>query len=73
VLSEHVALGVVEGHKVVGPIARYPAEGSGADLLRGMPADEIVRIQADEVKATGRGRAAGSDRLCDARYRPEKA
>lgn len=55
VISEHIALGVVEGHRVIGPLVTYPVKGSAADILRGMPADEMVRIQADEVKALAEG------------------
>lgn len=55
VVSEHIALGVVEGHSLTGPLVTYPAEGSGADLLRGMPSDELVRIQANELKALAEG------------------
>ena len=54
-MSEHIALGVVEGDRVVGQVVRYPAEGSGADAIRSLPADELVRIQADEVKALAEG------------------
>jgi|SRR5579862_1205903 predicted NBD/HSP70 family sugar kinase len=55
VMSEHIALGVVEGDRVVGQVVRYPAEGSGADAIRSLPADELVRVQADEIKALAEG------------------
>src|SRR5271168_3163919 len=55
VMSEHIALGLVEGDRVVREVVRYPAEGSGADAIRSLPADELVRIQADEVKALAEG------------------
>jgi glucokinase len=55
VVSEHIAWGVVEGDSVVGAISSYPREGSGADLLHAMPADELVGRIADEVKALAEG------------------
>jgi glucokinase len=55
VMSEHIALGVVEGDRVLGQVVRYPAEGSGADAIRSLPADELVRVQADEIKALAEG------------------
>jgi predicted NBD/HSP70 family sugar kinase len=55
VVSEHIAWGIVEGDSVVGAITSYPTEGSGADVLHAMPADELVRRIADEVKALSEG------------------
>jgi len=52
VVTDHITLGVVtSGNQVEGEVTRYPAENSGADAIRGMPADELVRVQADELKA----------------------
>ena len=55
VVSEHIAWGIVEGHTLVGAISSYPLEGSGADLLHAMPADELVKRIADEIKALAEG------------------
>jgi glucokinase len=55
VVSEHIAWGIVDGDSVVGQITSYPMEGSGADLLHAMPADELVKRIADEVKAMAEG------------------
>jgi len=55
VMSDHIALGLVEGDRVVREVVRYPAENGGADVIRTLPADELVRIQADEVKALAEG------------------
>jgi predicted NBD/HSP70 family sugar kinase len=55
VVSEHIAWGIVDGDAVVGLITSYPTEGSGADLLHAMPADELVGRIADEVKAMAEG------------------
>jgi predicted NBD/HSP70 family sugar kinase len=46
---------VVEGFSVEGDITTYPTEGSGADLLHAMPADEMVGRIADEIKAMAEG------------------
>jgi glucokinase len=54
VVSEHIAWGLVEG-SAVGEITSYPMEGSGADLLQAIPADELVGRIADEVKALAEG------------------
>src|ERR1700683_705889 len=54
VVSEHIAWGIVEGDSV-GEISSYPMEGSGADLLQAIPADELVGRIADEVKALAEG------------------
>jgi predicted NBD/HSP70 family sugar kinase len=55
VVSEHIAWGMVDGDSVVGAISSYPTEGTGADLLTVMPADELVSRIADEVKALAEG------------------
>ncbi len=55
VVSEHIAWGIVEGSAVTGAISSYPMEGSGGDMLQSMPADELVRRIADEIKAMAEG------------------
>ena len=55
VVSEHITLGVVDENHVAGAIARYPVEGSGADTIRAMPTDDLIRVQADEIKALAEG------------------
>lgn len=55
VVSEHIALGIVEGDQVPSEVIRYPHDGSGADSMRSLPADELIRIQADEIKALAEG------------------
>lgn len=55
VVSQHIALGLVEGHTLAGPVVVYPPDGIDADGFRGMPADELVRIQANELKALAEG------------------
>jgi glucokinase len=55
VVTDRITLGVVTGDQVQGGVVRYPAENSGADAIRGVPADELVRVQADELKALTEG------------------
>ena len=55
VISEHIAFGIVEGGRIASPVTRYPNDPNGADLVRGMPAEEIVRVQADEIKGLAEG------------------
>jgi glucokinase len=49
--TEHIAVGLVEGHKLVGAIRRFPATESPADQLGGMPAQEIVAALAEQIAA----------------------
>lgn len=59
VVSDHIALGVVEGDRVIGELVHYPPSGSedhnASDQIRAMPAEELVRVQADEIKALAEG------------------
>lgn len=54
VVTNHLALGVVDGNQVSGGVFRYPGNGE-TDAIRGMPAEDLVRLQADEVKALAEG------------------
>ncbi len=55
VVNEHITLGVVDQDHVAGTITRYPTEGSGADAIRAMPTDDLIRVVADEIKASAEG------------------
>jgi predicted NBD/HSP70 family sugar kinase len=55
VITGHITLGVVTENQLKGGVVRYPVENGGADAIRGVPADELVRIQADELKALAEG------------------
>ena len=55
VVTDHITLGVVEDNQVVGQVVRYPPDYSDVDALRGVPADDLVRVQADELKALAEG------------------
>jgi len=54
-VTEHVAVGVVENNELVGPVRRFPEADNFRDVLEGMPAEEIVRHIAEEIEAAGRG------------------
>ncbi len=55
VVTDHITFGVVENNQVVGEVLRYPADRTDVDALRGLPAEELVRVQADEIKALAEG------------------
>jgi glucokinase len=55
VVSGHATLGIVEGNRLAGTAIRYPADEADADLIRGMPAAELVQVLAGEVKALKEG------------------
>jgi glucokinase len=54
VVTDHLALGVVDANQVYGSVLRYPDNGE-SDAVRTMPAEDLVRLQADEVKALAEG------------------
>src|SRR5438445_10429051 len=41
-VMEHIAVGSVEGHKVVGPLSIFPEKPQSLDPLQSMPAEGIV-------------------------------
>jgi glucokinase len=53
--GERIAVGVVEGAKIVGPIRRYPEEGSNEDSLAEMPAEAYGRLLRHEIEETAAG------------------
>ena len=54
-VTEHIAVGVVEHNKLVGTVRRFPDADSLRDVLEGMPAEEIVRRIAQEIELVSRG------------------
>ncbi len=51
---EHIAVGIVEGHRLAGPILSFPDEGPSPGRLQSMPADEIaaaIRAKIDDAVA----------------------
>lgn len=54
VVTDRLTLGVVDGNQVSGNVLRYPANGE-TDAIRSMPAEDLVRLQADEIKTLAEG------------------
>jgi len=47
--AEHIAAGLVEDERLVGPLWRYPQEPEDRNGLQGMPAESIVRRICEEI------------------------
>jgi glucokinase len=48
---EHIAVGLVEDHRVVGPIRVYPDDRAASSPLQGMPADQIAETICAQMRA----------------------
>jgi glucokinase len=57
--GERVAVGVVEGNRVVGSIRRYPEEESQADSLAETPAEAYVDLMRREIEEVSAGAEIG--------------
>ena len=57
VISDHITLGVVENDQLTGNVVRYPGGGDESEQIHSMPFEEMVRVQADEIKALAEGEA----------------
>ncbi|HEX5430859.1 MAG TPA: ROK family protein [Bryobacteraceae bacterium] len=62
VAAEHIAAGAVEDHRLIGEVRRFGADSEdndqgGGDVLRGMPAEELVQKLAAEAHALAAGSA----------------
>jgi predicted NBD/HSP70 family sugar kinase len=55
-VTEHIAVGVVESIELVGEVRRFPSTGDNAALLESMPSEEIVRRIGDEIVLIAQGR-----------------
>ena len=53
-VMEHIAVGMVEGDKVVGPLRIYPEKGNSVDALLSMPADRIAECIAQQLQELGK-------------------
>jgi glucokinase len=56
--AEHIVVGLVEGHRVLGPLVRYPERGRGADVFRSMPAESIGQCLREQIQKVGAGQNA---------------
>jgi glucokinase len=54
-VTEHIAVGLLEGNGIVGQVRKFPDAENQADLLEGMPAEEIVRRIGEEIELAGEG------------------
>ena len=54
-VMEHIAVGLVEGDKVVGPLRRYPEKEDSADALLAMPADKIAECIRTQIESLAKG------------------
>jgi len=54
-VTEHIAVSLIENYRLVGPIHRFPEAGSISDALEGMPAEEIVQRIAHEIEIAAQG------------------
>ena len=54
-VTEHIAVGVVENNELVGPVRRFPEAADLRDVLEGMPAEEIVQRIGQEIELIRQG------------------
>ena len=54
-VTEHIAVGVVEDNQIVGAIRRFPDVVNSPDALGGMPAEEIVQHIGREIETACAG------------------
>jgi predicted NBD/HSP70 family sugar kinase len=56
-VTEHIAVSLVENNKLVGTLRKFPETGNTSDLLEGMPAEEIVQRIGQEIEFAAQGQA----------------
>ena len=54
-VMEHIAVGLVEGDKVVGPLNIFPEKSQTLDPLQSMPAESIVECVRQQVEKVASG------------------
>jgi predicted NBD/HSP70 family sugar kinase len=54
---EHIAVGLVEDHRLVEPARVYPEGNSSSSPLQSMPAEQIAEVICTQVEAAARGHA----------------
>ena len=59
-VMEHIAVGLVEGHKVVGPLSIFPETPQSLDPLQSMPAEGIVDCIRQQVEKVAGGEKISS-------------
>ena len=58
--AEHIAVGLVNNHQLVGSLRVFPPVGSDSDFLIELPTDEIARRLAEQIEAVAAGQENGS-------------
>jgi glucokinase len=56
-VTEHIAVSLIENNQIVGPVRRFPEAGNLSDALEGMPAEEIVESIAREIESVTQGQS----------------
>jgi len=56
-VTEHIAVSLVENNRIVGPVRTFPQAGNLSNALDGMPAEEIVQSIAQEIEAVAQGQS----------------
>jgi glucokinase len=54
-VMEHIAVGLVEGNKIVGPLNLYPEQADSVDALLAMPAESIAERIKQQIEAVAQG------------------
>src|SRR6202795_2285810 len=54
-VMEHIAVGLVEGDKVIGSLHVYPEKADSVDALQSMPADTIAESIRQQLQSIGKG------------------
>jgi predicted NBD/HSP70 family sugar kinase len=52
---EHIAVGLVEGGKVIGPLRKYPEKADSVDALQSMPAERIADCIREQLESLAKG------------------
>lgn len=52
---EHIAVGLVEDNKLLGPLTLYPEKGDSVDALQSMPAENIGDCIQEQIDAVAKG------------------
>src|SRR3989441_12607534 len=49
-VMEHIAVGLVEDNKLLGPLRTYPEKGASLDALQSMPAENISECVRQQIR-----------------------
>jgi glucokinase len=54
-VMEHIAVGLVEGNKIVGPLNLFPEQADSVDALLALPAESIAERIKQQIEAVAQG------------------